>query len=137
MGFFNYCNNPVEWTLSSLWLGRKLRLRGLQEVAKAAHICTVSNMRSEMDSVCCFLKVHLILLLLLLCLLEKMWEEAWKRREHILHTKWYQEKKRLNLFFYFCLRNEMSIFNYLGKFDQGLTYEKCWVEGWRSNIERA
>ena len=29
-----------------------------------------------------------------------------------------------------------SIFNYMGKVDRGLTYQKCWVQGWRLNMER-
>lgn len=46
------------------------------------------------------------------------------------------EKKRSNPFFYLCLRTEKSIFNYTCKVDRGLTYQKCWVQGWRLNMER-
>lgn len=115
---------------------------GFREVAQAAHICALSNMRSEMDSVSCDLKVHLTSLPLLLCLLEKLWKE-----EHCVEEKNYGcetyfihkeilGKKGSNPFFYLCLRNEKSIFNYIGKVDQGLTYRKCWVQGWRLNMER-
>lgn len=45
--------------------------------------------------------------------------------KHISYTKKYWEKKESNPFFYLCLRNEKSIFNYIGKVDQGLTYRKC------------
>ena len=104
---------------------------GFQEVASAAHICMVSNTRLEMDSVSCDLKAHLTLLLLLLCFPEKMREE-----EHYVEEKncgpetYFTPKeiageKRSNPFFYLCLRNEKSIFNYMGKVDRGLTYQKC------------
>ena len=112
----------------------KLIFRGFQEVASAAHICMVSNTRSEMDSVSCDLKAHLNLLLLLLCFPEKMREEEHRMEENCRCETYFTPKeipgkKRSDPFFYLCLRTEKSIFNYTCKVDRGLTYQKCWVQG--------
>lgn len=105
----------------------------------------VSNMRLEMDSLSSDLKVSVTLLIILLCLLEKIWgrtlhgsEDLWVW--NIFHTERRISKKKKdksNLFFYLCIRNGKSIFNYMGKVDQGLTYQTCWDQGWRINLERS
>ena len=86
-------------------------------------------MRSEMDSLSSDLKVNLNLLII--CFV------SWRKyeEEHCMEEKNYEcgtyfthrqisakTHKNSNPFFYLCIRNGKSIFNYMGKVDQGLTY---------------